>query len=308
MNTQKKRASKGKSISELLSDYTVIDLETTGMSIYTCEIIELSAVRVRSDKPVETFSSLVRPKRSIPNAITRLTGITDKMTENAPGIADILPEYLSFIGSDVILGHNIASYDSNILYDTCIKLGLPPFSNDLLDTFSFAKKCDINTPDLKLTTLTEHFNISHENAHRALNDCLANHECYQELKKLYTGVSSKHTGKAVRETAAGGQELYDECSGRDSIDPAGKNIVLTGDFRIGTRDEVTSMLTSAGCKVTGTVSTKTDYLIVGSIAGSGWKNGKYGAKIAKAAELRQNGGSIRIIREVDFFRCLKVLT
>ena len=66
MSTQNRRPSKGKSLTELLSDYTVIDIETTGMSIYTCEMIELSAVRVRSNKAVETFSSLVRPVRKIP--------------------------------------------------------------------------------------------------------------------------------------------------------------------------------------------------------------------------------------------------
>lgn len=49
---------------------------------------------------------------------------------------------------------------------------------------------------------------------------------------------------------------------------AGKTVVLTGSLENFTRDEMTEKLESAGAKVTGSVSKKTDYLVAGESPGS----------------------------------------
>ncbi|QIW15243.1 DNA ligase (NAD(+)) LigA [Pasteurellaceae bacterium RH1A] len=56
----------------------------------------------------------------------------------------------------------------------------------------------------------------------------------------------------------------------------GKNVVLTGTLTQLTRDQAKALLQGLGCKVSGSVSSKTDYLIAGEKAGS---------KLAKAQEL-----------------------
>lgn len=66
----------------------------------------------------------------------------------------------------------------------------------------------------------------------------------------------------------------------------GKNVVLTGSLSQLTRDEAKALLQSLGCKVSGSVSSKTDYLIAGEKAGS---------KLTKAQEL-----NIPILTEQDF--------
>lgn len=185
MNTAIKNTNTRKSVKGDISDYTVIDLETTDVNIYRCEIIEVSAVKVRDNEITDKFSSLVKPVGIISSLITSITGITNDMVKNSPGIGDILPDYLEFIGDDIILGHNVACFDRNIIKIYCEKLGLPPFMNDTLDTLTYARKCNLDVPNRKLTTLTEYFGICHNDAHRALADCIANHYCYQELKKHY---------------------------------------------------------------------------------------------------------------------------
>lgn len=187
MSAQIKNTNHRKSIRENISDYTVIDLETTDINIYRCEIIELSAVKVRNSEIIDTFSTLVKPHGKISSLITTITGITNEMVKNAPKIQDVLSDYISFISDDIILGHNIASFDRNIIKIHCERLGLPPFCNDTLDTLTYSRYCDINVPDRKLTTLTNYFNIEHKNAHRALADCIANHECYEKLKEFFIG-------------------------------------------------------------------------------------------------------------------------
>ena len=65
-------------------NYTVIDIETTGLSPYNDEIIELSGLKVRNNQVVEEFSSLINPRRDVNEFISSLTGITNTMLKTAP--------------------------------------------------------------------------------------------------------------------------------------------------------------------------------------------------------------------------------
>lgn len=173
---------KGKSLLIKADNYTVVDIETTGLSIYDSEIIELSAIRVRDNVITDTFTTLVRPQSYIPFNIVTLTGITNEMVENAPTIDVAIQKFLDFIGDDILLGHNIYQYDANILYDIADNLLHIQIKNDVIDTLRYSRYCDINVPNYKLNTLEQYYNIKNENEHRSLYDCIANHKVYQELK------------------------------------------------------------------------------------------------------------------------------
>jgi DNA polymerase III alpha subunit (gram-positive type) len=57
--------------------FVVFDLETTGLSAATDEIIEFGAIRVaRNAKSHLTFQALVKPSRGVPVGISQLTGIS----------------------------------------------------------------------------------------------------------------------------------------------------------------------------------------------------------------------------------------
>lgn len=189
---------KGKSLLKCISDYTVIDLETTGRSIYDCEIIEMSAVRVRNNEIVAEYSELVCPKNSIPLNIKLLTGISNEMVADKPTIEEALQGYIDFLGNDILLGHNITSFDINILYDTYENLFRRRLSNDYIDTLRFVRHCDIDTNNKKLSTLAEYFNIVNENVHRSLYDCRTNHLVYQRLKECFDEYYSSSTSKSNR--------------------------------------------------------------------------------------------------------------
>ena len=75
---------KGKMICGYVPDYVLFDLETTGTSCIYDEVIEISAVKVRSGKVVEEFSQLVNPKRPIPYAASMVNHISDEMVANEP--------------------------------------------------------------------------------------------------------------------------------------------------------------------------------------------------------------------------------
>ena len=107
---------KGESLIDFPSDYTIVDIETTGLSPQQCEIIEISALKIRNDKIKAKFSTLVKPEGLIGRFITKLTGITNLMVENAPKIDKVLPKFLEFAGNDCIIGHNV-NFDINFIYD-----------------------------------------------------------------------------------------------------------------------------------------------------------------------------------------------
>lgn len=169
------------------ADYTVIDLETTGLSVNRCEIIELSAVRVRNSEPQEVFTSLVKPANPIPDYISRLTGITNDDVAGAPSIGDVIGDFFSFLGDDLLVGHSAMTYDINILYDVSEELCGQPLRNNFLDTLEYARRCDIDIADCKLATIADYYGIVNEEAHRSLSDCLTTYKCYEKMKADFTG-------------------------------------------------------------------------------------------------------------------------
>ena len=108
------------------------------------------------------------------------------MVEHSPAIGIVLKNFINFIDDDIILGHNIAAYDSTILYDLCEQYGLREFNNKMLDTLWYSHYCDIEVSDYKLTAIAKYFGIEYQ-AHRALNDCTANFYVYEKLKERFRG-------------------------------------------------------------------------------------------------------------------------
>lgn len=72
----------------------------------------------------------------------------------------------------------------------------------------------------------------------------------------------------------------------------GKSVVLTGTLTKMSRDQAKAYLQQLGCKVSGSVSSKTDYLIAGEKAGS---------KLSKAQEL-----GIQVLSEDEFLTLVEV--
>lgn len=99
---------------KVIKDYVCFDLETTGFG-KTAEIIEIGAIKVRDGTTVDKFSELVKPTNRISGVVTALTGISQNDVADARNISEVLPDFLEFIGNDILLGHNIASFDIPIV-------------------------------------------------------------------------------------------------------------------------------------------------------------------------------------------------
>ncbi|MBP3490104.1 MAG: topoisomerase DNA-binding C4 zinc finger domain-containing protein [Roseburia sp.] len=175
---------KGKRLVKYVPDYVVFDLETTGISVIKDDIIEISAVKVLGGQIADTFSTLVNPGRPIPYYATQVNGITDEMVEDVPDIREALADFLAFAGEAVLVGHNIQSFDLNFVSNAAESLFGKTVENDYIDTLYMARSCLPELSHHKLVDVASHFHISVEGAHRALNDCIMNQKCFEELGKL----------------------------------------------------------------------------------------------------------------------------
>lgn len=186
INTARK---KGNYIKAFPSDYTVVDIETTGLSASTNEIIEISALKVRNDKIINRFSSLIKPQKPIGSFITNLTGITNDMVSTAPDITKVLPEFTDFLEEDCIIGHNV-HFDINFIYENLKRHFDKELLNDYTDTMRLSRKyCKFKSH--RLSYLAEQFDISTEGHHRALNDCIMTYEIYKKIKEIALNTQEK---------------------------------------------------------------------------------------------------------------------
>jgi len=167
---------------EFPADYTVIDIETTGLSSSKNEIIELSALKIRNDEIVDKFTTLVKPQGKISSFIKGLTGISNEMVAQAPKIDDILDKYISFIGSDTVVGHNV-HFDIRFINQKNIQWFNKEFKNPSIDTCRLSRRIN-DLERHKLETVAQYFNIDTTGHHRAERDCVMTYGIYNAMKKL----------------------------------------------------------------------------------------------------------------------------
>lgn len=167
----------GRNVIAFPEDYTVIDLETTGLNPLNELIIEFAGVKVKGGEVVGTFQNLCNPGFVIPHAIEQLTGITTDMVADAPAPLDVLPYFLEFVGDDFVVGHNV-NFDMRF-----VAASVEFFKNDYIDTMAIFRKLHPKLPHHRLCDMVEFYGKENTSAHRALSDCIATNACYRAMKK-----------------------------------------------------------------------------------------------------------------------------
>ncbi len=106
------------------SDIVAFDLETTGLNPRYDSAVELAAQRLQVGAnpsarsltlPDEGFEQLVNPGRSITQGAIEVHGIYPQQVREAPHVYEALPDYLNYLGDDILLGHNVG-FDMRFLH------------------------------------------------------------------------------------------------------------------------------------------------------------------------------------------------
>lgn len=281
----------GKLLLAYPDDYTVLDIETTGLNPQNDYITEISAIKYRNNRRVDEFSSLVKPDFSIPYYITRLTGIDDAMVADAPSIDEVILSFMDFLADDIIAGYNVA-FDLSFIAENLAGYYAKRLANDYVDVMKLAQN---ELPFLgrpKQTAVAEYFNIATAGAHRALVDCGICNGCYQRLKELAVAdyrLPPKQRELVLAQSAGNFKPL------------ANKQIVLLGSFDGLYLKNLREILTALSASVTYHVTAVSDMVIVGTADASVCD----GADLQRAVSMKNAGKNIYILKE-DVF-CQSVL-
>jgi len=155
--------------------FVAIDIETTGLDYRNDEIIEIAAIRFQDGVETARFDTFVRPHGKLPKFIEYLTHISPDDLKQAPQVGIALSRFREFISGAILVGHNI-SFDLGFI-NHYLTLGKDiPLSNHSYDTADLSRYYLPYLNDHKLSTLTEFFDVSLENAHRADADAKATGE------------------------------------------------------------------------------------------------------------------------------------
>lgn len=292
-----------RSIIALPTNYVVVDLETTGCNPQQDAIIEISAIRYLDGKEAGRFDQLVSIDFPIPAFVSMLTGITDEMLAGKPNIYDVLPAFAEFIGDDILIGHNIAAFDSCFLARAYREYLNRELANSCVDTLRLSKKINPSFPRHSLENLALHYNVSYRGAHRGLRDCLITNACYQHMRDevFQTCGEEAFIRQATQKARIDVHSILPEEAITDESHPFyQKVLVFTGALSL-TRQEAMQLSVNVGAIVKTSVTTKTSYLIVGGQDLARVGDDGMSTKEEKAHALNSSGkANIKIISENEF--------
>ncbi len=200
-------------------DFVAFDLETTGLDASKEHIVEIGAVRFEKRGIVGRFSVLVNPGVPMPEAASKVNGISDAMLEGAPLIGEVMGDFLRFIKGCVLVAHN-ATFDCGFVNAELARLTAaakkreadqgqgslldgeeeaespvaaatyaPPFSslpNRIVDTLPYAKEAFPGRWKYSLQELASFLNIQAKDAHRAEDDARV---CMELFVKCIEGLN-----------------------------------------------------------------------------------------------------------------------
>ena len=172
------------------------DLETTGINIATDRIVEISILKVFPNGNKESHTWRVNPEMPIPEVVTAIHGITDKMVENEPVFKELANKVYTLIKDCDLGGFNSNRFDIPLLAEELLRA-------DVDFDMKKALSVDVQTIFHKMEKRTLeaaykfYCNESLDNAHSAAADTNATYEVlkaqldkYEDLENDVTYLSN----------------------------------------------------------------------------------------------------------------------
>ncbi len=169
-----------------LADYSfvVFDTELTGLDQRRDEIVAIGGVRIDSLQIdlAQTFHCYVRPQRLDHTDATLVHRITPEQLRQAPPLAEVLPSFVDFVGSDLLVGHCI-DLDMSFIHRATRQVYGGTLVNPGIDTIRLAQgykqvirghyeEPGMTSTSYRLEDLSREFDLPLFAAHDALEDAL----------------------------------------------------------------------------------------------------------------------------------------
>lgn len=134
-----------------------------------------------------------------------------------------------------------------------------------------------------------------------LQDGVIDETEHELLRAFFAEFISSDSHRVVGSVLArSASELSGVCASCPEVRFAGMKFCFTGESAKFSREELAETVIRLGGSVVGSVSGKTDFLVVGGDGNPCWAFACYGRKIEKAMALRRDGARLVIVHENDF--------
>ena len=288
--------------SDKLKNFTIIDVETTGISVYNNEIVEIGAIKVRNLEIVDTYETLCNPLMDIKNEA--IHGITNSDVAKYNYPIAYMNDLMSFIGDDTIFAYN-APFDIEFINSYLTS----NIGNKIVDVLALARARE-DRSSYKLVDVRKDLNINTQ-CHRSVGDCEATLEYYKymlykyDIKRLqYTQVNSDLSSLRARRNSKYANHILENYVPNESAFQKqnyffNKNVCFTGDFDNFSKADAYLKIVDIGGNIQKGVTLKTNILVVGN-------NNKKSAKEKKADEYNQRPNiNIEKLYEEEFLKLIE---
>jgi DNA polymerase III subunit epsilon len=160
------------------------DLETTGITIGSDRIVEISILKMMPDGSKQVKTKRVNPERPIPEASSKIHGIYDRDVAFEPTFKELSAELAQFIGNADLAGYNSNKFDVPFLVDEFIRAGVDfdVRSRRLIDVQNIFHKMEQRT---LAAAYRFYCNKEMVNAHNAEADIIATFEVFEAQLEKY---------------------------------------------------------------------------------------------------------------------------
>ena len=158
----------------------VLDTETTGFDHAEDDrIVEIGCIELINHVPSgEHFQRYLNPERDMPPGAFAVHGLSAEFLADKPLFADVVEEFLAFVGDDALIIHN-AGFDLGFLDAEMARLGRPALARDrVIDTLALARRKFAGSP-ASLDALCRRFAI--DSSARELHGALLDAELLAEV-------------------------------------------------------------------------------------------------------------------------------
>lgn len=162
--------------------FAIIDIETTGGRPQGDKITEICILVHDGLTVVDEFTTLINPECRISSQITRLTGISNEMVEDAPKFYEVAKKIIELTKDCVFVAHN-APFDYGFIKAEFKSLGYD-YKRETLCTVRLSRKLIPGRVSYSLGRLCESLGIVIENRHRAAGDARATAILFDMLLRL----------------------------------------------------------------------------------------------------------------------------
>ena len=305
-------------------EFLTIDFEVA--SRYEYSPCSVAIYKFTEDSCTKVYSTLINSGDVFFDPqLVKLHGITEDMVKNAPSIYNFLNDICKIIKDKFIFAHN-ATYDILKIIKGCNEYNIDIPNFKYADSLMIAKRSWKGLINYKLDTISESLNIELKH-HNADSDAIACGKIVLEALKynnsntilelleqikysygyydgntFYKGFSHKLSKNSnSKSDYAKVKEININTEADGELN--GKVIVFTGALSI-TREEAMKLAAEHGAIPNASVTSTTNYLVVGNDDYHKFKTGNKSNKMIKAEQLIAKGQDLEMITEDDFLDLL----